>query len=197
MESIASANTLWWLLSVGMIIVGIAGTVLPALPGVVLVFAGIVLGAWIDGFARVSGWTVAFIGVLAAMAFAVDYLAAVLGAKKVGASRLALLGAAIGTVLGVFTGLVGLIFMPLAGAVIGEYVALRRQRSRGDAVLAADGSVVLSNLVPASPAGSPGNASQRAAKVGLATWIGLLLGTVAKIVLVFVMVGVFAVALWL
>ena len=200
MESIGSANTLWWLLSVGMIIVGIAGTVLPALPGVVLVFAGIVLGAWIDGFARVSGWTVAFIGVLAAMAFAVDYLAAVLGAKKVGASRLALLGAAIGTVLGIFTGLIGLVFMPLAGAVIGEYVALRRQRSRGDAVLAADGSVVLGNLVPASPAspaGSPGNASQRAAKVGLATWIGLLLGTVAKIVLVFVMVGVFAVALWL
>jgi len=193
MESIGSANALWWLLSLGMVIVGIAGTVLPALPGVVLVFAGIVLGAWIDGFARVSGWTVAFIGLLAAAAFAVDYLAAVLGAKKVGASRLALVGAAIGTVLGIFAGLVGLLFMPLIGAVIGEYVALKRQRARGDAVLAADGTVVLDAAVPA---GSSGNAGQRAAKVGLATWIGLLLGTVAKIVLVFVMVGVFGVALW-
>ncbi len=192
MESLGSANTLWWILSIGMIVVGIAGTVLPALPGTLLVLAGIVLGAWIDGFGRVSGWTVGFIALLAAAAFAVDYLAAVLGAKKVGASRLALIGAAIGTVLGIFTGLVGLIFMPLVGAVIGEYIAQTRRggpNPGGPAVLNPDGSVVVNR-------GSASGAGQQAAKVGLATWIGLLVGTVVKLVLVFVMVGVFAVALW-
>lgn len=192
MEAAASASTLWWVLSIGMIVVGIAGTVLPALPGTALVFAGIVLGAWIDDFTRVSGWTVGFIGLLAAAAFAVDYLAAVMGAKRAGASRLALVGAAIGTVAGLFTGLVGLLFMPLVGAVIGEYLSLRRQGGApGDAVLDARGVVV------AGPGGAPtaATAGQRAARVGLATWVGLLVGTVAKVVLVFTMVGVFVGAL--
>jgi uncharacterized protein len=192
MEAAGSASAVWWILSIGMILVGIAGTVLPALPGTALVFAGILLGAWIDDFTRVSGWTVGFIGLLAAAAFAVDYLAAVLGARRVGASRLALVGAAIGTVLGIFTGLIGLLFMPLVGAVIGEFLAQRRQPPAGDAVLARDGSVLVGGGPPSAQA-----AGQRAAQVGIATWIGLLVGTVAKVVLVFIMVGVFAAAVWI
>jgi len=65
------------------------------------------------------------LGVLAAIAFAVDYLAAVLGAKRAGASRLAVLGAAIGAVVGLFAGLVGVVVLPFVGAVIGEFVAQR------------------------------------------------------------------------
>jgi uncharacterized protein len=185
MEGAASASGVWWFLSAAMIVVGVAGTVLPALPGTALVFAGIVLGAWIDGFARVSGWTVGFIAVLAAIAFAVDYLAAVMGAKRAGASRLAMIGAAIGTVAGIFTGLVGLLFMPLAGAVAGEYIAQRRAAAN------AAGDLVPGGAASATVAG------QRAARVGLSTWVGLLLGTVAKLVIVFVMVGIFLAALWI
>ena len=114
-----------WVLAVLLIVAGVVGTVLPALPGVILVFAGVALGAWIDGFARISGWTVGVLGVLTLIAWLIDFVAGYYGAKRVGASAQALAGAAIGTVAGVFTGLVGLVFMPLAGAAIGEFLARR------------------------------------------------------------------------
>jgi uncharacterized protein YqgC (DUF456 family) len=146
-----------------LILTGIAGTLLPALPGVVFVFAGILLAAWIDDFQRVTMATVIVCGLLTLVAWGADYASAMLGAKKAGASRLAVIGAAVGTVLGLFTGFVGLLFMPLVGAAIGEYVSDR------DAV--------------------------RAAHVGVATWVGLLLGTVAKVVVTFMMAGLFVAAL--
>ena len=118
-------TTLLWIVAILMIVVGVAGTVLPALPGVVFVFGGIVLAAWIDDFTRISAWTVGALAVLTIVGFAADYVAAALGAKRAGASKLAILGAAIGTLAGVFTGLIGLVFMPLAGAAIGELIAQR------------------------------------------------------------------------
>ncbi len=156
---------LLWALVVALIVVGIAGTVLPALPGSILVFGGIVLAAWIDDFARIPAWLLAVFAALTAAAWAVDYFAAMAGAKRAGASKLALLGALLGTVAGIVTGLWGLLFMPLVGAAIGEYAAQRDLR--------------------------------RAGKVGLATWLGLLLGTAAKVAIVFAMVGVFVAALLL
>lgn len=156
--------SIWlWLLSAVLILLGLAGTVLPALPGTVLVLAGIVLGAWIDDFTRVGGLTLTLVAVLAALAWALDYVAGLMGARKVGASRQALIGAALGTVVGLFMGLVGVLFMPLVGAAVGEYLA---RRDHGQAL-----------------------------KVGTATWLGMMLGMIAKVVLAFVMVGVFAVAL--
>ena len=158
-------HILGWLVAVILIVVGVAGTVLPALPGTMLVLAGIVLGAWLDDFTRVKWWVGAIISVLAVVAWATDYFATILGAKKVGASKWALIGAALGTVAGIFMGLIGVLFMPFVGAVIGELIAQK-------------------------------NAKQ-AAKVGLATWLGLLVGTVIKLVLVFMMIGIFGVALLL
>lgn len=155
--------TLLWVLCVALIVLGLAGTVLPVLPGTLLVWAGIVLGAWIDDFARVSVTTVVVISVLAVVAWALDYAAGLLGAQKAGASKQALLGAAVGTLVGLFMGLVGVLFMPLVGAAVGEYLARKDEA--------------------------------RAVKVGLATWVGIMLGLLAKVVLAFIMVGVFAAAL--
>ncbi len=121
-------DALWWVLSTALILVGLAGTVLPALPGTVLVLAGIVLGAWIDDFSRVGAAAVAVVAVLAVAAWTLDYLAGVLGAQRAGASRHALVGAAVGTVAGLFMGLVGVLFMPLVGAAAGEYIARRDQQ---------------------------------------------------------------------
>ena len=121
----ATLDILLWVIAVAMIVIGLAGTVLPVLPGAPLIFGGIALAAWIDGFTRISVWIVLVLGVLAAIAFAVDYLAAVLGARRAGASRLAVLGAAIGAVVGLFAGLVGVVVLPFVGAVIGEFVAQR------------------------------------------------------------------------
>jgi len=156
-------DTLLWILAVLMIVVGVAGTVLPALPGPALVLAGILLAAWIDDFAHITGWTVMVCGLLMLLAWGADYVSAMLGAKRAGASRLAIAGAAVGTVFGLLLGFVGVLFLPLVLAAAGEYIADRN--------------------------------AARAAHVGVATWIGLLVGTVAKVVITFVMVGLFVAAL--
>lgn len=155
--------TLLWILCAALIVAGLAGTVLPVLPGTVLVWGGIVLGAWIDDFQRVGTTTLVVITVLAALAWVLDYVAGLLGARRAGASRQALLGAAIGTVVGLFMGVVGVLFMPLVGAALGEYLAQKDQH--------------------------------RAVRVGVATWLGIMLGLLAKVVLAFVMVGLFIAAL--
>lgn len=156
-------TTVWWVLSVVLIVVGLAGTVLPVLPGTVLVWGGIVLGAWIDDFTRVGAATVVVVSVLALLAWALDYAAGLMGAQKAGASKQALIGAALGTAVGLFMGVVGVLFMPLVGAAVGEYLA------RNDQL--------------------------RAVKVGWATWVGIMLGLLAKVVLACVMVGIFVAAL--
>ncbi len=155
--------TLLWLLSAALIAAGIAGTVLPALPGTLLVLAGIVLGAWIDDFTRVGWGVLTVVIVLAVLAWVLDYVAGLLGAKKAGASRQAIAGAALGTVAGLFMGIVGVLFMPLVGAAIGEWLA---RRDHGQAL-----------------------------KVGVATWLGIMAGMVSKVVIAFMMIGVFIVAL--
>jgi len=152
-----------WTVSGALILLGLAGTVLPALPGVTLVFVGIALAAWIDDFARIPVWLLLILGVLTAVAWVVEYAAAAMGAKRAGASRLAVVGAVAGTLAGIFSGLWGLLFMPLVGAAVGEYIAQRDLR--------------------------------RAGRVGIATWIGLLLGTAAKVAIAFAMVGIFVFAL--
>ncbi len=112
-----------WILAVLLIVVGVAGTVLPALPGVPLIFGGVLLAAWIDDFQRIPVWIIGVLAVLTVIGVAVDYVAAALSAKRVGASRQGIVGAAVGTIVGIFTGLWGLLFMPLVGAAIGEYLA--------------------------------------------------------------------------
>lgn len=156
-------DAVWWLLSATLIVLGLAGTVLPALPGTLFVLMGIVLGAWIDDFTRVGWVAVTAVSVLAVLAWVLDFVAGLLGAKRAGASRQAVIGAAAGTVAGIFMGLVGVLFMPLVGAAIGEYMARRDQ--------------------------------VRAMRVGVATWVGMMLGMIAKVALAFVMVGIFVVAL--
>ncbi len=158
------SDTLWWILSAALIVLGLAGTLLPALPGTAFVLAGIVLGAWIDDFTRVGGWALSVITVMAIAAWVLDYIAGLVGARRAGASRQAVLGAAIGTVVGLFMGLVGVLFLPLVGAALGERLARRD--------------------------------SEAALRVGIATWLGLMVGLLAKVVLAFMMIGVFLVALW-
>ena len=154
---------LLWVLAVVLVIVGLLGVVLPALPGTILVFAGLLLAAWADGFNRVGAGTLVLIGILAAATYTVDLAAAALGVKRFGASRRAMAGAALGTMFGVLFGVPGLILGPFAGAVLGELTAHR-------------------DLA-------------RAGRAGLAAWIGFLVGTAVKVGLVFVMIGLFLIAL--
>ena len=108
------------ILALVLMAIGIIGCVLPMLPGVPLVFAGMLLAAWHGAFAQVSMLTMVIIGVVAVLAWAVDFFASIATAKKVGASKNALIGAGIGAVVGILGGLPGLILGPAIGAVIGE-----------------------------------------------------------------------------
>jgi hypothetical protein len=118
-------STALWLLSAVCIAVGLAGTLLPGLPGAPLVFGGLVLAAWADGFQNVGASTLLVLAVLTVLAFLMDFIAAGMGAKRAGASRKALIGAAIGTLMGLFFGLVGIFIGPFIGAAVGEYLSRR------------------------------------------------------------------------
>ena len=110
-----------WIVGIVLIAVGLAGIVLPAIPGVPLVFLGVVAVAWADGFQKIGGWTLGVCGVLTILAVAVDYLSGALGAKKFGATRWGVVGAFVGIVPGIFFGIPGMILGPAIGAVAFEY----------------------------------------------------------------------------
>ncbi|MBS0570397.1 MAG: DUF456 family protein [Proteobacteria bacterium] len=116
-------QTLYFILAGVLILVGIAGTVVPTLPGVPLVFGGMLLAAWADHFQHIGTFTLIVLGVLAGLALLIDFAAGVLGARRVGASTRALWGASIGMLAGLFFGLPGLLLGPFLGALIGELSA--------------------------------------------------------------------------
>lgn len=116
-----TTQLIFWTLAAVLIAVGFAGLVLPMLPGIPLVFAGLVLLAWAENFAYVGWTTLSLLGVLALASYGVDFLASAMGAKRFGASSRAIWGAAIGALVGLFFGLPGLLLGPFVGAVIGEF----------------------------------------------------------------------------
>ena len=126
-----------WTLAVAMVIVGLIGVVMPALPGHMLILAGLLVGAWAEGFTRVGVWTMVIVGVIALASYGVDFVAVALGAKRLGASARAMTGAALGTVAGFFFGLPGVIVGPFVGAVIGELTTHRDFAKAGKAGVAA------------------------------------------------------------
>lgn len=115
-----TTTILIWLLAIVFIVVGLAGLVLPALPGPPLLFAGLLVAAWAEDFVYVGAGTLTAIGIMALFAYLVDFIAGAFGAKRYGASGRAVIGATIGAVVGIFFGLVGVLLGPFVGAVIGE-----------------------------------------------------------------------------
>ena len=84
-----------WVIAAALMVIGFAGTIVPMIPGLPLIFAGAWLAAFIDHYDEISVMTLVILGIL---------------------------GSFIGTLIGIFTGLWGLIFMPLLGAAIGEFI---------------------------------------------------------------------------
>ena len=119
---------IYYVLAGLLILVGIAGTVLPALPGLPLVFAGMLLAAWAGNFQEVGWVPLLILGLLTLLSLGIDFLATSLGAKRVGASKLAVAGAVLGTFAGLFFGPVGLFAGPVVGALGGELIHGREVR---------------------------------------------------------------------
>jgi len=146
-------------------VAGLAGLLLPVLPGSLLLVAGVFLMGWASHFTAIGWPTIVAAALLGLAMWAADHLAAVLGARAFGSSRWAMLGSAVGVVVGLFFGLPGIILGPALGATAFE---LWKDPDVG-----------------------------RAPRAGAGALVGLLVGTVAKVALAFVMVGLVAVALLL
>ena len=132
-------DLLYWLLAIFLGAIGLAGVVLPAIPGAPLLFASLFLAAWVENFAYVGKWTLMILGLLAVLTYGVDFWAAMFGAKRFGASKRAVVGALAGTIVGLFLGFPGVLFGPFIGAVIGE---LSAQRGLEDAARAGFGATI-------------------------------------------------------
>ena len=113
-------ESLYYAVAVILILVGIAGVILPALPGLPLVFLGMLLAAWAGDFQQIGWVTLVVLGLLTLLSVAVDFFATLVGAKRVGASKKALWGAVLGTFIGIFFGPIGLFAGPFVGALLGE-----------------------------------------------------------------------------
>ena len=157
-------DTLLYVVGALLIVIGLAGAIVPVLPGIPLIFGGIWLLARVDHYNHLGVWWLVGIALVGAVGLTMDLLAAALGAKRVGASPRAVWGALLGTLIGLFFGLPGLLLGPFFGAVAGEL--------------------------------SAGSSMQRGAHVGVSTWIGLLFGTIIKLVSSVTMVALFAAGWW-
>lgn len=156
------------ILAIILLIIGAAGTIFPALPGLPFMFAGAWLLAYHSDYQIVGTLSLWLLAAVCIFGMAMDFVAGLLGAKYTGASKEALWGAFIGGIAGVFFVPVGLILGPLLGAALGELVARR--------------NILL------------------AGKVGIGTFIGFIVGTVAKIgaaLVVLLVLGVQYITHWL
>ena len=163
--------TVWlYVLAGALIVVGLLGTFLPALPGMPLIFGGMLLAAWVGDFQIIGGWVLLVLGAMSLFALGIDFLASTLGVKKVGASNKSAIGAAIGTIAGLPFAIPGLLVGPFVGAVVGELIH-RQAYDRANV--------------------------GEAAKIGLATWLAMAIGAALKLAVAFTMLGIFALAIWL
>jgi uncharacterized protein YqgC (DUF456 family) len=152
-------DILLYVIAIALIVAGLAGALVPTLPGIPLIFGGIWLIAGVDHYRHVGLWWLLGIAGIGAAGLTLDLLAGALGAKRVGASKQAVAGALAGTVIGLFFGLPGLLLGPFVGAVLGELAA--------------------------------GNSVLRSTQVGVSAWLGLIFGTIIKLVSSLMMVVLF------
>jgi uncharacterized protein YqgC (DUF456 family) len=116
-------NILWYTIAGIIIVAGLIGSILPNLPGIPVMFGGMLLAAWVGHFQKIPVWVIVVLGVLAAFSIVFDFLAGTWGAKRYGASKAAIWGAFIGTIVGLFFSIPGIILGPFVGAVVGQLIS--------------------------------------------------------------------------
>lgn len=164
MNATVQIDTLFYVLGASLIVIGLAGAIVPVLPGIPLIFGGIWIIAGVDHYNHLGVWWLVSIALVGAVGLTMDLLSGAFGAKRVGASPRAVWGALLGTLIGLFFGLPGLLLGPFFGAVVGEL--------------------------------SAGNSMLRSTHVGVGTWVGLLFGTIIKLVSSVTMVALFGAGWW-
>jgi uncharacterized protein YqgC (DUF456 family) len=112
------------LLLLGVVLIGLGIVLLavPAVPAMAVIYGGVLAVAWADGFARIGGVTLSLLLVLTVVGSLADNVATLLGARRAGASGWGVTGAAVGMLLGLPLGLVGIVVGPAVGAFAFEYL---------------------------------------------------------------------------
>src|SRR5215210_537531 len=132
------------ILTLMVMLVGLAGSVLPGLPGVPLIFLSALVYAYLTDFAFVGVGILLLLGLLALLAFVSDFLATTYGVRRFGASNWGTVGGAVGGIVGALVGalflgigsLFGLILGTIAGVFLGEYLKRRNRENSGEPGLA-------------------------------------------------------------
>ena len=107
-----------------LMLAGLVGAILPFLPGAPLIFAGALLYALATDFTPIGAGRLAILAALGVLAWALEHVAGVVGARRAGGSR-AVVGATLGLLVGVMVAPIGLLLGPLIGAIAGELLAGR------------------------------------------------------------------------
>jgi uncharacterized protein len=124
---------IWWLIAIVLMAVGLLGTILPLVPGAIIILAAAIIHQLMLPEKSLGWWNIAGLVVLTLLSYALEFGSGYFGAKRFGASRWGTFGAVIGTIVGLFFGLPGLLIGPLLGAVAGELIAGKRLVTAGRA----------------------------------------------------------------
>lgn len=108
-------------LAIVLMIVGIAGCLLPVLPGPPLSYLGLVV-LHFTRFAEVSKNLFIILAIVAVVVTVVDYVVPIWGTRRFGGSKYGMRGATVGLIIGLFLGPLGIIIGPFIGAVVGELI---------------------------------------------------------------------------
>lgn len=112
---------LWWTLTLILMLIGLAGTVLPLIPGSVIILAAAVMHHFVLGPEKSVGWTTLVILTFwMLLAQALDIVSGTIGAKYFGATRWGALGGILGGIVGIFFGIPGIFLGPIVGVLLGE-----------------------------------------------------------------------------
>jgi len=111
------------ILTLILFVLGLLGTILPVLPGAILIFSGMLLYGFLTQFSTLNTMFFLIQALILILILSIDFLASVVGTRQFKGSKQAVWGAAIGTVLGmIFLGPLGIIIGPFLGAVIAEFI---------------------------------------------------------------------------
>jgi uncharacterized protein YqgC (DUF456 family) len=128
-------NVLLLILGVGIIAAGILSLALPIVPGVAIIYLGIVTVAWADDFTRIGPVMLFAMLALTLVAMIADNVAGIFGARRAGASGWGVFGAGVGALVGIPFGLPGVILGPAIGALAFEYMKNPNLKRAGKAGL--------------------------------------------------------------
>lgn len=125
---------IWWLFAILLMAVGLIGTLLPVVPGAIIIFGAALVHQIMLGSEKSLGWwNIAALALLTLLSYALEFGAGYFGAKRFGATKWGAFGALVGGIAGLFFPFPGLIVGPIVGAFAGEFVAGKRLVSAGRA----------------------------------------------------------------